>query len=123
MTGGRLSDWMAPAAAALSLLACYGTLAAVGLLGVLGVAITLDETVWASTIVVFAWLALVALWAGRRRHGSFRPISLAAIGVGMITSTMMVDYERIIELTGFAFIGIGTFLDWRTRRRHRSAGK
>lgn len=73
MTGKRLSDWMAPAAAALSLIACYGTLAAIGLRGALGVAITLDETVWATAIVVFAWLTLAALWAGRRRHGSFRP--------------------------------------------------
>lgn len=121
MTGKRLSDWVAPAAAALSVITCYGTLAAVGLLSALGVAITLDETVSASAIVVFAWLALVTLWVGRRRHGSFRPISPAAIGVAMITF-MMVDYQRIIELTRFAFPGIGTFLDWRTRGRHRSAG-
>jgi len=102
---------MASAVAAFSRIACYGTLAAIELLGALGVAITLDETVWASAIVVFAWLALAALWAGPRRHVSFRPISLAAVGVAMITFTMMVDYERIIELTGLACLDGGGHLD------------
>lgn len=117
MTSKRLRDWMAPAAAALSLIACYGTLAAIALLGALGVAITLNEAVWAGAIVVFAWLAAVALWAGRRLHGFLRPFALAAVGAALITFTMTIAYERIIELTGFALLCLGTFLDWRARGR------
>lgn len=123
MKNKRFSDWLAPAAAALSLVACYGTLAATGLLGALGAAISLNESLWAGTIVVFAWLALLALWIGRRRHASIRPIVLAAVGVALITLTMSVAYERIIELVGFAFLGIGTFLDWRARDSDRGPVK
>tara|TARA_R100000935_G_C2772044_1_gene138046 strand:- start:30 stop:218 length:189 start_codon:yes stop_codon:yes gene_type:complete len=50
---------LAPLATALSLIACYGTLAAEGLLGALGIA--LNEAVWAEAIVVFAALAVAAL--------------------------------------------------------------
>lgn len=32
-------------------------------------------------------------------------------------------FERIIELTGFALLDTETFLDWRTRGRHRQAIK
>jgi len=124
MKNNRLSGLMAPAAAVLSFGACYGTLAAIGLLGAFGVAITLNETIWAGAVVGFAWLALVGLLIGRRRHGSFRPMALAAAGVAMITFTMVVDYERIIELVGFAFLGTGMLLDWRrTRGRDRRSVK
>lgn len=66
MKNKRLSDWIIPGAPALSLVACYRTLAAIGLLGGPGVAISLKESVRAGTLVVFAWLALLALWTGRR---------------------------------------------------------
>lgn len=123
MTRKRTGEWMAPAAAALSLVACYGTLAAIGLLGALGVTIALNEAVWAGAIVVFAWLALLALGLRWRHHGRLWPIVLAAIGVAMITLTMMIAYERIVELLGFAFLCVGTFLDWRAgRRRQRQVG-
>jgi hypothetical protein len=110
------SDWMAPAAVALSLVACYGTLAAVGLLGALGVTIALNEAIWAGAIVIFAWVTLLALWLRRHSHGQLWPIALGVIGVAMITYTMMVAYERIVELVGFAFLCVGTFLDWRAGR-------
>jgi len=109
------SSWLAPAATALSLLACYGTLAATALLGALGVSIGLGETAWAGTIVVFAWLALLALWCGWRRHRALRPITIAAVGVMIITFTMLAAYDRVLELTGFALLCTGTFLDWRTQ--------
>lgn len=113
----RKSDWMAPVAAALALIACYGTLAAVGLLGALGVTIVLNQNVWAGVIVVFAWLSLLALWPGWRRHGLLLPIVIAAIGVVMITFTMTAVYEHAIEIAGFAFLCAGTYLDWRGKHR------
>lgn len=112
----RLRALAAPAATALSLVACYGTLAAIGLLGALGISIALDEAVWAGAILVFAWLALLALWLRQRRHGRLWPIVLAAIGVALITFTMTITYERAIELAGFAFLCAGTFMDWRAAR-------
>lgn len=109
------SAWLAPAATALSLLACYGTLAATAALGALGVSIGLSESAWAGTIVVFAWLALLVLCAGWRRHRAMRPMAIAGIGVVIITLTILVAYDRVLELIGFAFLCAGTFLDWRAR--------
>lgn len=119
MKNERIRDWIAPAAAALSLIACYGTLAAIAMLGALGITIVLNEAVWAGAIVVFAWLTLLTLWLRTRRHGQLWPIGLAAIGVALITYTMMVTYERVIEIVGFAFLCVGTFLDWRAGHRQR----
>ncbi|WP_159460207.1 MerC family mercury resistance protein [Tistlia consotensis] len=110
---------MAPAAAALSMLACYGTLAASALLGALGVTIALNEAVWAGAIVIFAWLTLPALWLRWRRHRLLRPLALAAVGVALISITMTVAYARAVEIVGFVFLCAGTYLDWRAAGRAR----
>ena len=49
------------AAAFLSLLACYGTLAVVGVLTLVGFDINIHKGAWAAVIVVFSWLALFGI--------------------------------------------------------------
>jgi len=119
MTEKQVRGWIAPLTAALSLVACYGTLAAIALLGALGVTITLNETVWAGAIVIFAWLTLLALWLRRLRHRRTWPSALAAIGVAAITYAMLIAYDLFLELGGFAALSIGTFLDWRAGYRQK----
>lgn len=105
-------DWLAPVATALSLVACYGTLAAVALLGALGVTIALNQAVWAGAIVLFAGLTFVALLIRRRKHGRLAPVTLAGIGFLLIGFTMLISYARVIEFVGFVFLCGGTVLDW-----------
>lgn len=116
-TGG----WLAPMATALSLVACYGTLAAIALLGVLGVTIALNEAVWAGAIVLFAGLAFAALLIRWRRHRRTVPVLLAGIGFPLIAFILLISYERIIELVGFVFLGAGTLVDWRIGRGEKAA--
>lgn len=116
MTQNKTGDWLAALATTLSLVACYGTLAAIAVLGALGVTIALNEAVWASAIVLFAALAFVAWYFRWRKHRRIAPILLAGIGFLLIAFTMMISYERLIELVGFAFLCAGTFVDWRTGR-------
>jgi len=104
--------WLAPAMAVQSLLACYGTLATTAVLGMLGVALALNDAVWAGGVVVLAWLAVPPLWLRRRRHGLHAPVALAAIGAALVTFAMAAIYVRLIEIAGFAFLGTGTWLDW-----------
>lgn len=117
MTDKKNGDWLAPLATALSLVACYGTLAAIALLGALGVTIALNEAVWAAAIVLFAGLTFATLLIRRRRHGRLVPAVLAGIGLLVIGFTMLVSYDRIIEIVGFVFLCAGTVIDWRIGRR------
>ena len=116
MTDKRTGDWLAPLTTALSLVACYGTLAAIALLGALGVTIALNEAFWAGAIVLFAGLTFATLLIRRRKHGRHVPAALAGIGLLLITFTMLVSYDRIIELLGFIFLCAGTVIDWRIGR-------
>lgn len=97
----------------LSLLACYGTLLAIAALGAMGVAVSLNEGVWATAIFGFALLALLGLAFGLRRHGSFLPLILGAIGTGAIGYAMFVDYSRAVEIIGFLVLIGAVCLDWR----------
>lgn len=119
MTDKRTGDWLAPLATALSLVACYGTLAAIGLPGALGVTIALNEAVWAGAIVLFAGLTFAVLLVRGRRHGRPAPIALAAVGFLLIGFAMLVSYNQIIEFAGFVFLCSGTVLDWRSVRSQK----
>jgi len=116
VTRKTTNDWLAAMATAFSLIACYGTLAAIAVLGALGVTIALNEAIWAGAIVLFAALALVALVFRWRRHRQNSPIVLAGIGFLLIAFAMVISYESIVELAGFAFLCAGTFVDWRIGR-------
>jgi len=103
---------LAPLATALSLIACYGTLAAIALVGALGVGIALNEAVWAGAIVLFAALAVVALVLRWRRHGRVMPVLLGGAGLVLIGFAMYVSYSLPAELGGFALLCLGTWADW-----------
>lgn len=122
MTVKSKGNWLAPVATALSLVACYGTLAAVALLSALGVTIALNEVVWAGAIVFFAGLTFAALLIRRRKHGRLAPVTLAGVGVLLIGFTMLISYARIIEFVGFAFLCAGTALDWHNGRGRAETG-
>ncbi|NQV83369.1 MAG: MerC domain-containing protein [Rhodospirillales bacterium] len=104
-------------ATGLSLFACYGTLAVIGLLGALGIAIALDEALWAGAIVAFAGLAVVGLGLGLARHRRPWPVLVGAIGAAAIGYVMYGQYDRVVELAGFILLCFAAFWDWRLRRQ------
>ncbi|WP_104018573.1 MerC domain-containing protein [Roseovarius nitratireducens] len=116
MSDTQNRSWMAALATGLSLIACYGTLAAIVVLGALGVGIALNETVWAGAIVLFAALAVAALALRWRRHGRGVPVLLGGAGLALIVFAMNVSYSLPAELGGFVLLCLGTWADWRGGR-------
>lgn len=108
--------WLAGAATVFSLIACYGTLAVIALLGVLGVAITLDKALWAGAIVTFAALAVGGLALGLLRHRRPWPILLGGLGAAILGYVMYGRYDRMTELAGFVLLCLAALWDWRLRR-------
>src|SRR3546814_5668746 len=104
--------WLAPIATVLSLVACYGTLAAVALLGLLSIRIVLDEALWGGSIVAFVLVAVVGLAFGARRHRMLWPLAIGAVGALAIVYTMTVSYDRYTEIGGFLLLALATAADW-----------
>lgn len=108
--------WLSGFATLLSLIACYGTLAVVAILGALGIAVALDEMLWAGAIVAFAALAAGGLAIGFSHHRQVWPLLIGGLGAAAIGYAMYVQYARLIELSGFVLLGVAAVWDWRLRR-------
>lgn len=108
--------WLPGVATVLSIAACYGTLAVVGALGAMGIALVVDDALWAGAIVAFAILAVVGIALGLRAHHRPWPLMLGAIGAGAITYTMYFNHDRAIALIGYAMLCGAAAWDWRLRR-------
>jgi hypothetical protein len=110
------------AALAMSLLACYGTIAVLGLLSVLGVSAALNNGLWAGAIVAFAATASVIIGFGIGKHKSIVPVLVAITGTAVLGYTMYVNYSIAIEIGGFILLGLATYLDYDLRKWSRVPG-
>jgi arsenite methyltransferase len=106
------------AAVVFSVVACYGTLATIALLSLAGITLNIHEGAWATAVVIFAWIAVLAMGVNRPHYGTFGPFILADIGALLVSWVMFVDYSRTLEIAGFALLIVAALLDWRLRMRH-----
>lgn len=112
--------FMGVAGLVFALLACYGTLAAVGLLTLLGVGLVLDESIWAGAIAVFTLLTAAVIMPGIRQHRSFAPGLLALAATGILLYALFVDYNMATEMVGFLLLAAAVWWDIRLRRREEA---
>lgn len=112
--------WWPGACTILSIVACYGALAAVGLLSLMGIAMTIEPGVQAVVISAFAMLAAAALFAGYRRHRVFWPFVLGMLGAALILWAMFGSYNRVVEAAGFMALIAAAIWDWRAAKVGRS---
>ncbi len=113
--------WLAGAGTLLSIAACYGTMAIVTLLSLLGVTLAINKGVWAGAISLFALLALLGVVLSYRQHRVKGPLVIAALGAILVLWAMFGSYSRIVEIMGFAGLITATVWDWRLKKCERPA--
>ncbi len=106
---------LAAIGALLSLVTCYGALALISVLGMLGIAITVDNSIWAGAIIAFAILAVIGLGVGFSCHRNLWPVIIGTVGAAIITYTMLMQYDRMVELAGFVLLSLAAVWDWRIK--------
>ncbi|WP_111414017.1 MerC family mercury resistance protein [Billgrantia lactosivorans] len=104
----------------LALLSCYGTLALLLLLPLLGVHLAFDEGLWAGAIAALALLTLASVVAGLRRHSTPWPSLVGSVGTLLVLHALFVDYSMTQEFSGFLLLGVAVAWDIRERRRHEA---
>ncbi len=104
-------------ALAVSMIVCYGGLAAVALLSLAGIHAAVNEAVVAGTVVLFAGLAALAVGCGARRHRAWAPFGLACAGTAVLAWVMLARYDPLVELAGFGLLAAGVLGDLRLRRQ------
>jgi len=102
-------------AVAASLVVCYGTLALIALSSALGMTLSVHAGAWATLVVAFAWIGVLAMGVSLRRHGKFAPFLLADVGALMVSWVTLVDFHRMMELAGFALLVCAALWDRKLR--------
>ncbi|MFQ5931270.1 MAG: MerC domain-containing protein [Nitrospiraceae bacterium] len=112
---------MAGTGTVLAIAACYGTMAIVTLLSLLGVTLAINKGVWAGAISLFALLALLGVVLGYREHRMRGPLVIGALGAALVLWAMFGSYSRIVEIMGFAGLITAALWDWRLKKCERPA--
>ncbi|HLW92924.1 MAG TPA: MerC family mercury resistance protein, partial [Roseiarcus sp.] len=96
-------------ATALSIVSCYGTLALIGVLSLLGVSLAAEDRAWArAAVVFFAGLAAVALALSSAKRRRFAPLVLSVSGFLLISWATYGFRSRLVEAAGFALLAFVT---------------
>ncbi|MHB1678355.1 MAG: MerC family mercury resistance protein [Sulfuriferula sp.] len=116
----RFEKWLAPAGAAMAMLACYGVTAGIGALSLIGISAALPFR--APVIIFFSGIAAASLAGSYKRHHSRWAVFLGLAGFMLITGSKFLPPSRkaealIIEGGGFICMVAGNVMALRARRR------
>lgn len=110
-------SWVGSATSLLAVLACYGTLAAVGLLSVIGISVELDEGLLVRLISGLLILALAGMLYSYSVHRHPGPLLLSVASAALLLWVFYGPYSKPLELTGFAFLVVASVWDFRAKKR------
>jgi len=109
-------SWLGSAASLLAVAACYGTLAVVALLSIVGISIKIDESTMANLITGLLVLALGGMGYSYSVHRYPGPLMLSVASAAMLLWVFYGSYSKLLELSGFAALVIASIWDFRTKK-------
>lgn len=110
-------SWIGSAASLVAVLACYGTLATVALLSVIGISVELDEGLLVKLISGLLVTALAGMGYSWRVHRHPGPILLSLVATALLLWVFYGSYSKPLELTGFVLLVVASVWDFRTKKR------
>ena len=119
-TSERLS-WLGSVTGLLAVVTCYGTLAAVGLLSVIGVGVDLDEGLFVKIITGLLVVALLGMTYSFRLHRFPGPLVLSVAAAGLLAWVFYGTYSQVLEVVGFGGLVVASVWDFRVKRRAGTA--
>ena len=95
-------SWLGTVTSLLAVVTCYGTLAAVTLLSLIGVSVDIDEATLVKLITGLLVLALLGMVYSWRIHRHPGPLLLSLGAAVILLWVFYGSYSKPLELTGFA---------------------
>lgn len=117
---GRLS-WLGSVTSLLAVATCYGTLAVVALLSVVGVSVDLDEGLFVRIVTVLLVLALSGMVYSFRLHRHPGPLVLSVAAAALLIWVFYGSYSQVLEIAGFVGLVAASLWDFRAKRRAGAA--
>ena len=113
----RNLSWLGSATSLLAVATCYGTLAAVTLLSLIGVSVDIDEATLVKLITGLLVLALLGMIYSWRIHRHPGPLLLSLGAALLLLWVFYGSYSKPLELTGFALLVVASAWDFRAKKR------
>ncbi|HDH53233.1 MAG TPA: hypothetical protein ENH24_01965 [Nitrospirae bacterium] len=110
-------SWLGTVTNLLAVATCYGTLAAVALLSLIGVSVEIDEGMLVKLITGLLLLALLGMGYSYRLHRHPGPLLLSLAAAALLLWVFYGSYSKPLELTGFAALVIASAWDFRVKKR------
>lgn len=110
-------SWLGSAASLLAVTICYGTLAAVSLLSLIGISVNIDEATlvkWITGLLILALSGMLYSWRSHRYPG---PLILSLGAAALLLWVFYGHYSKPLELMGFALLVVASLWDFRAKRR------
>jgi len=101
----------------LAVVTCYGTLAAVALLSIIGVSVDLDEGLFIKIISGLLVVALLGMAYSFRTHRHPAPLVLSATAAAVLVWVFYGTYSQVLEMAGFGGLVAASVWDFRIRKR------
>ncbi len=109
--------WLGSVTAMLAMIACYGTLAVVALLSVIGISVEINEGLMVKLISGLLVLVLAGMGYSWRLHRNPGPLLLSIAATIVLIWVFYGSYSKPLELAGFLMLAIASIWDFRTRKR------
>lgn len=110
-------SWVGSATSLLAVVACYGTLATVALLSVIGISIEIDEGLLVKLVSGLLVLALAGMGYSYSLHRHPGPLLLSVTAAALLLWVFYGSYSKPLELTGFAALVAASVWDFRAKKR------
>jgi len=109
--------WLGSVTGLLAVTTCYGTLAVVALLSVIGISIEIDEGLLVKLISGLLVLVLVGMGYSYRLHRHPGPLLLSMASAAVLVWVFYGSYSKPLELIGFLTLAIASVWDLRAKKR------
>lgn len=110
-------SWVGSVTSLLAVVTCYGTLAAVALLSVIGISIDIDESLLVKLVSGLLVLALAGMGYSYSVHRHPGPLLLSIGAAALLLWVFYGSYSKTLELTGFIALVFASVWDFRAKKR------
>ncbi len=114
----RLS-WLGSATSLLAVATCYGTMAAVALLSVVGISVEINEGIFIQVITGLLGLAVLGTAFTFRGHRHPGPLILTVAAATLLLWVFYGSYYFALEIVGFVGLILASIWDFRAKRQAR----
>ncbi len=113
----NLKSKLGSIASIFAVVTCYGTLASVALLSLVGISVEIDEGLMIKIITLLLIIALSGMVYSWRSHRNIIPLLLGLLAAVILFWVFYGSYSKVLEILGFLLLFIASIVDFRSKKK------